>query len=226
MGSNGSRELQLVKDYCLVFSVQVLKTGTYNFNEQNILGTGGFGSVYKGELNDGTKIDVKKMKPGLTSGKGLELFESEIYAHTKVRHINLVKLFRYCIYGNERHLVFELMKQMTLSRFLFNWNKEGLKLLEWRKRLGIALDVARGVEYLHSFADKSFIHRDLKPSNILLGDDMRAKVADFGLVRHVTYDGEASAASKVVRTFGYIAPECVGTFFISCKSVFMYIMIR
>ncbi|XP_073027575.1 receptor-like kinase TMK2 [Primulina eburnea] len=215
MGSSGPREFQLVKDDCLVFSVQVLKNATDNFNEQNILGMDGFGSVYKGEWNDGTKIDVKKMKPGLTSGKCLELFESEIFAHTKVRHINLVKLLGYFIYESERHLVFELMKQGTLSRFLFNWNKEGLKPLEWRKRLGIALDVAKGVEYLKGFADKSFIHIDLKTSNILLGDDMRAKVTDFGLVRHVPPDREASAAYKVVGTFGYIAPECACSFSIS-----------
>ncbi|CBI26796.3 unnamed protein product, partial [Vitis vinifera] len=94
----------------------------------------------------------------------------------------------------------------TLSRHLFNWKEEGMKPLEWMKRLSIALDVARGVEYLHGLAHQSFIHRDLKPSNILLGDDMRAKVADFGLVR-LAPEGKASIETRLAGTFGYLAPE-------------------
>ncbi|KAL5710967.1 mitogen activated protein kinase [Ranunculus cassubicifolius] len=84
----------------------------------------------------------------------------------------------------------------TLSQHLFGWKEEGLTPLAWTRTLSIALDVARGVEYLHWLASQSFIHRDLKPSNILLGDDMKAKVADFGLVR-LAPEG----------TFGYLAPE-------------------
>ncbi|KAG6579043.1 Receptor protein kinase TMK1, partial [Cucurbita argyrosperma subsp. sororia] len=94
----------------------------------------------------------------------------------------------------------------TLSRHLFNWPEEGLKPLEWTKRLTIALDVARAVEYLHGLAHQSFIHRDLKPSNILLGDDMRAKVADFGLVR-LAPEGKGSIETRIAGTFGYLAPE-------------------
>ncbi|RVW34562.1 Receptor-like kinase TMK2 [Vitis vinifera] len=112
----------------------------------------------------------------------------------------------YCLDGNERLLVYEYMPQGTLSRHLFNWKEEGMKPLEWMKRLSIALDVARGVEYLHGLAHQSFIHRDLKPSNILLGDDMRAKVADFGLVR-LAPEGKASIETRLAGTFGYLAPE-------------------
>ncbi|KAH6809964.1 Leucine-rich repeat protein kinase family protein [Perilla frutescens var. frutescens] len=97
---------------------------------------------------------------------------------------------------NERLLVYEYMPQGTLSRFLFNWKDEGLQPMEWVKRLTVALDVARGVEYLHVLAQQSFIHRDLKPSNILQGDDMRAKVADFGLVR-LALDEKVSIATKL-----------------------------
>jgi serine/threonine protein kinase len=83
--------------------------------------------------------------------------------------------------------------------------------LEWKKRLSIALDVARGVEYLHSLAQQTFIHRDLKPSNILLGDDMKAKVADFGLVRLAPADGKCvSVETRLAGTFGYLAPEYAG----------------
>ncbi|KAL9678510.1 hypothetical protein QQ045_016354 [Rhodiola kirilowii] len=190
-----------------VISIEVLRNVTNNFNEENILGRGGFGIVYKGELHDGTKIAVKRMMDsGAMGDKGLNEFQAEIDVLTKVRHRHLVNLIGHCLEGNEKLLVYEYMPQGTLSSHLFHWAKENLKPLEWSRRLTIALDVARGVEYLHSLAHQSFIHRDLKPSNILLGDDMRAKVADFGLVR-LAPDGKMSFATKLAGTFGYLAPE-------------------
>ncbi|KAL3635916.1 mitogen activated protein kinase [Castilleja foliolosa] len=205
-GSSGPSDLHIVEAGNMVISIQVLRSVTNNFSEKNILGRGGFGTVYKGELHDGTKIGVKRMESGVMSEKGLEEFKSEIAVLTKVRHRHLVALLGYCLDGNERLLVYEYMPQGTLSRFLFDWKEEEIKPLEWAKRLIIALDVARGVEYLHGLAHQSFIHRDLKPSNILLGDDMRAKVADFGLVR-LAPDGKNSVATKLAGTFGYLAPE-------------------
>ncbi|XP_010271200.1 PREDICTED: receptor protein kinase TMK1-like [Nelumbo nucifera] len=204
--SSGPSDIQMVEAGNMVISIQVLRNVTNNFSEENILGRGGFGTVYKGELHDGTKIAVKRMESGVISGKGLSEFKSEIAVLTRVRHRHLVALLGYCLDGNERLLVYEYMPQGTLSRHLFDWNEEGLKPLEWTKRLSIALDVARGVEYLHSLAAQSFIHRDLKPSNILLGDDMRAKVADFGLVR-LAPEGKASIETRLAGTFGYLAPE-------------------
>ncbi|KAG9140303.1 hypothetical protein Leryth_023933 [Lithospermum erythrorhizon] len=206
LGTSGSRDLQVVEAGNLVISIQVLRNVTNNFSEDNILGKGGFGTVYKGELHDGTKIAVKRMESGVMSEKGLDEFTSEIAVLTKVRHRHLVALLGYCLDGNERLLVYEYMPQGTLSSHLFHWKEEGLKPLEWAKRLTIALDVARGVEYLHTLAQQSFIHRDLKPSNILLGDDMHAKVADFGLVR-LAPDGKASLVTRLAGTFGYLAPE-------------------
>ncbi|KAA8529840.1 hypothetical protein F0562_034391 [Nyssa sinensis] len=205
-GSSGPSDIHIVESGSMVISIQVLKNVTNNFSEENILGRGGFGTVYKGELHDGTKIAVKRMESGVVSEKGLDEFKSEIAVLTKVRHRHLVALLGYCLDGNERLLVYEYMPQGTLSSHLFNWKQEVLKPLEWTKRLTIALDVARGVEYLHSLAHQSFIHRDLKPSNILLGDDMRAKVADFGLVR-LAPEGKASVVTKLAGTFGYLAPE-------------------
>ncbi|KAL1556507.1 mitogen activated protein kinase [Salvia divinorum] len=215
-GSSGPSDLHIVEAGNMVISIQVLRNVTDNFSERNILGRGGFGTVYKGELHDGTKIAVKRMESGVISEKGLDEFRSEIAVLTKVRHRHLVALLGYCLDGNERLLVFEYMPQGTLSRFLFNWKDEGLQPLEWMKRLTIALDVARGVEYLHGLAQQSFIHRDLKPSNILLGDDMRAKVGDFGLVR-LAPDGKASIATKLAGTFGYLAPEYAVTGRVSTK---------
>ncbi|XAR73576.1 Non-specific serine/threonine protein kinase [Bertholletia excelsa] len=201
-----TNEIQMVEAGNMVISIQVLKTVTDNFSEENILGQGGFGTVYKGELHDGTKIAVKRMESGVITGKGLAEFKSEIAVLTKVRHRNLVALLGYCLDGNEKLLVYEYMPKGTLSRHLFNWGEEGLKPLQWTRRLTIALDVARGVEYLHTLAHQSFIHRDLKPSNILLGDDMRAKVADFGLVR-LAPEGKGSIETRIAGTFGYLAPE-------------------
>ncbi|OIT07108.1 PREDICTED: receptor protein kinase TMK1-like [Nicotiana attenuata] len=204
--SSAPGDLHIVEAGNMVISIQVLRDVTNNFSEVNILGRGGFGTVYKGELHDGTKMAVKRMESGVMSEKGLDEFKSEIAVLTKVRHRHLVTLLGYCLDGNERLLVYEYMPQGTLSRYLFNWKEEGLKPLEWTRRLTIALDVARGVEYLHGLAQQSFIHRDLKPSNILLGDDMRAKVADFGLVR-LAPDGKASVVTRLAGTFGYLAPE-------------------
>ncbi|PWA91295.1 transmembrane kinase 1 [Artemisia annua] len=199
-------DIQMVEAGNMVISIQVLKTVTNNFAQENILGQGGFGTVYKGELHDGTKIAVKRMECGVITGKGLAEFKSEIAVLTKVRHRNLVALLGYCLDGNEKLLVYEYMPQGTLSQHLFNWPEEGLSPLDWSRRLAIALDVARGVEYLHGLAHQSFIHRDLKPSNILLGDDMRAKVGDFGLVR-LAPEGKGSVETRIAGTFGYLAPE-------------------
>lgn len=204
--SEPARDIQMVEAGNMVISIQVLRSVTNDFSQENILGQGGFGTVYKGELHDGTKIAVKRMEGGVIAGKGLTEFKSEIAVLTKVRHRHLVALLGYCLDGNEKLLVYEYMPQGTLSRHVFNWAEEGLKPLEWTRRLTIALDVARGVEYLHGLAHQSFIHRDLKPSNILLGDDMRAKVADFGLVR-LAPEGKGSIETRIAGTFGYLAPE-------------------
>ena len=165
-------------------SIEVLEQETNNFNEDNILGRGGFGVVYKGEYHDGTEVAVKRMESSAMGGKGIKEFQAEISVLTKVRHRHLASLLGCCINCNERFLVYEYMPQGTLTQHLFDLGENGCSLT-WMQRIQIAMDVARGVEYLYSLATQIFIHRDLKPSNILLGDDMRAKVADFGLVKIV-----------------------------------------
>ena len=190
-------------------SIQVLRQVTDNFNEDNVLGRGGFGVVYKGELHDGTKIAVKRMESAAVGTKGMNEFQAEIAVLTKVRHRHLVALLGFCVNGNERLLVYEYMPQGTLGQHLFDCRENGYPPLTWKQRVTIALDVGRGVEYLHSLAQQSFIHRDLKPSNILLGDDMRAKVADFGLVKNAP-DGKYSVETRLAGTFGYLAPEYAG----------------
>lgn len=200
----------------LVISVQVLRNVTKNFAPENELGRGGFGVVYKGELDDGTKIAVKRMEAGVITNKALDEFQAEIAVLSKVRHRHLVGLIGYSIEGNERILVYEYMPQGALSQHLFHWKSFGLEPLSWKRRLNIALDVARGMEYLHTLAHQSFIHRDLKSSNILLADDFRAKVSDFGLVK-LAPNGEKSVVTKLAGTFGYLAPEYAVTGKITTK---------
>ncbi|BBN04902.1 hypothetical protein MPTK1_3g08670 [Marchantia polymorpha subsp. ruderalis] len=215
--SSGPSDIQVVEAGNLVISIQVLRSVTKNFAEENVLGRGGFGVVYKGELEDGTKIAVKRMEAAVVSSKGLSEFQAEIAVLTKVRHRHLVALLGYCAEGNERLLVYEYMPQGTLSQHLFEHARHESKPLDWNRRLSIALDVARGMEYLHSLAHKSFIHRDLKPSNILLGDDFRAKVSDFGLVK-LAPEGKFSVETRLAGTFGYLAPEYAVTGRVTTKA--------
>lgn len=208
--SGDHSEMPVFEGGNVAISIQVLRQVTDNFSEANILGRGGFGVVYKGELHDGTKIAVKRMESGAMGTKGMNEFQAEIAVLTKVRHRHLVALLGSCVNGPERLLVYEYMPQGHLGQHLFEWQEHGYQPLAWKQRVTIALDVARGVEYLHSLAQQSFIHRDLKPSNILLSDDMRAKVADFGLVRNAP-DGKYSVETKLAGTFGYLAPEYAAT---------------
>ncbi|KAL3652615.1 hypothetical protein CASFOL_002296 [Castilleja foliolosa] len=161
--------------------------GPDNFRVKNILCRIGFGTVYKGEFHDETKF-------------GVDYFKYKIPVLTQVRHTHLVALSDYFLNGNERILVHEYMPQGTLSRFLFDWKEEAgiIKPLEWAQRLIIASDVGIGVAHLHALP-QMIVHTDLKPSNILLGDDMRAKVAYFGLD-----DGKNSVAATKL---GHLAPE-------------------
>ncbi|OIT31477.1 PREDICTED: receptor-like kinase TMK3 [Nicotiana attenuata] len=212
-----SGESHMIEAGSLLIAVQVLRNVTKNFSPENELGRGGFGVVYKGELDDGTQIAVKRMEAGIISNKALDEFRSEIAVLSKVRHRHLVSLLGYSVEGNERILVYEYMPQGALSRHLFHWKNFKLEPLSWKKRLNIALDVARGMEYLHTLAHQSFIHRDLKSSNILLGDDFRAKVSDFGLVK-LAPDGEGSVVTRLAGTFGYLAPEYAVTGKITTKA--------
>lgn len=217
--NSGFGDSHVIETGNLVISVQVLRNVTNNFSSENELGRGGFGVVYRGELDDGTKIAVKRMESGVISSKALDEFQSEIAVLSKVRHRHLVSLLGYSISGNERLLVYEYMSEGALSRHLFHWKSFKLEPLSWKRRLNIALDVARGMEYLHSLAHQSFIHRDLKSSNILLGDDFRAKVSDFGLVKLAPDGGERSVVTRLAGTFGYLAPEYAGKLLIFYRLV-------
>ncbi|KAK1686841.1 hypothetical protein QYE76_047689 [Lolium multiflorum] len=215
--SSRDSDIHMIEARSFVIAVQVLRSATKNFAQDNVLGRGGFGVVYKGVLHDGTMIAVKRMESSVISNKALDEFQAEIAILTKVRHRNLVSILGYAIEGNERLLVYEHMSNGALSKHLFQWKVHGLEPLSWKKRLNIALDVARGMEYLHTLAQQCYIHRDLKPANILLGDDFRAKVSDFGLLKSAP-DGNFSVATRLAGTFGYLAPEYAVTGKITTKA--------
>ncbi|XP_010246967.1 PREDICTED: receptor-like kinase TMK4 [Nelumbo nucifera] len=207
---DASSDIRFFEGGSVVIPIEVLRQITNNFSEEKELGRGGFGIVYKGEMKDGTQVAVKRMESSLMGTKGMNEFQSEIAVLSKLRHRSLVALLGHCINGNERLLVYEYMPQGTLGEHLFEWKTRRYPPLTWKQRVAIALDMARGVEYLHTLAQQSFIHRDLKPTNILLGDDMRAKVADFGLVKNAP-DGNFSIETRLAGTFGYLAPEYAAT---------------
>ncbi|ONK71333.1 uncharacterized protein A4U43_C04F7400 [Asparagus officinalis] len=213
---SGSSDTHVIEAGNLVVSVQILRNVTKNFSSDQELGRGGFGVVYKGELHDGTQIAVKRMESGVLSSKAFDEFQAEIAVLSKVRHRNLVSLLGFSADGSEKLLVYEYMPKGALSKHLFHWKEANVDPLSWKRRLNIALDVARAMEYLHSLAHQSFIHRDLKSSNILLDDDYRAKVSDFGLVK-LAPDGKNSVATRLAGTFGYLAPEYAVTGKVSTK---------
>ncbi|KAD3337046.1 hypothetical protein E3N88_32566 [Mikania micrantha] len=213
---NTHPEMSVFEDGVAVISFQVVQQATNDFSDENVLGEGSFGVVYKGELVDGTKIAVKRMNSGETKGTHVKDFETEVTVLKTVRHRHLVNLVGYCINDNERLLVYEYMSQGTLSQRLFEWEAHKTDPLSWKQRVLIGLDVARGLEYLHGLGPTNFIHRDLKSSNILLDDHLRAKVADFGLVKYAP-DGTQSVETRVAGTFGYVAPEYASTGRVSTK---------
>ncbi|KAG6531599.1 hypothetical protein ZIOFF_005414 [Zingiber officinale] len=210
INNSDDTDAHLIEAGNLVISIQVLRAATRNFAPENVLGRGGFGIVYKGELHDGKMIAVKRTESSVVSNKAWDEFKAEIAVLSRVRHRHLVSILGYSAEENEMLLVYEYMPQGALSKHLFHWKKERLEPLTWKKRLNIALDIARGLEYLHRFANQCFIHRDFKSSNILLSDDYRAKISDFGLAK-LAPDEKHSLATKLAGTFGYLAPEYATT---------------
>lgn len=217
MQALGQKVMGGLEQKSFALSMKILEMATNNFSADSFLGRGGFGSVYKGCLEDGTAIAVKRMEAAVMTSQGQKEFQSEVDVLTKLRHRHLVAILGYCIDGAQKALVYEYMPGGTLSQNLFEWSKYGMIPLSWKSRLSIALDVARGLEYLHGLAQSRFIHRDLKPSNILLDKGLRAKISDFGLVRLVPEGEKQSVQTLVAGTFGYLAPEYALTGHITTK---------
>lgn len=199
-------------DRSVVFSYKELSDATDNFSNAKKIGQGGYGSVYYGVLH-GQKLAIKRMNMQATKE-----FQAELQVLTRVHHTNLVHLVGYCTYES-LFLVYEFVENGTLSQHLKYSGRQGFAPLSWEARIQVALDAARGLEYMHEHTTPTYIHRDIKSSNILLDNNDRAKVADFGLTK-LTESGVSSSTiqSRLVGTFGYMAPEYARFGDISSKS--------
>ncbi|KAF0929708.1 hypothetical protein E2562_023055 [Oryza meyeriana var. granulata] len=185
------------------FSYEELAAATSGFSSANLLGQGGFGYVYKGVLaGSGKEVAVKQLKSG--SGQGEREFQAEVEIISRVHHRHLVSLVGYCIAGNQRMLVYEFVANNTLEHHLYLKNGDGH--LDWATRHMIALGSAKGLAYLHEDCHPRIIHRDIKAANILLDANFEAMVADFGLAK-LTNDTNTHVSTRVMGTFGYLAPE-------------------
>ncbi|KAF3680308.1 Proline-rich receptor-like protein kinase PERK13 [Capsicum chinense] len=194
-GSNGLGNPQIW------FTYEELVTATSDFSAENLLGAGGFGSVYKGCLPDGREVAVKQLDIG--GRQGDREFRAEVEIISRVHHRHLVSLVGYCISQNRRLLVYEYVRNNTLY---FHLHAEGRPVMDWTTRVKIAVGAARGIAYLHEDCYPRIIHRDIKSSNILLDNNFEARVSDFGLAK-LAQDAKSHVTTRVVGTFGYMAPE-------------------
>lgn len=206
------------------FRYEALVAATRNFAAKQKLGQGGFGPVYRGRLDDGREVAVKRLGAG--SRQGAREFKNEATLLSRVQHRNVVNLLGYCAHGaDEKLLVYEYVPNESLDKILFSAppppankshsssSSEGDRPLRaqltWPRRLEVVVGVARGLLYLHEDAHTPIIHRDIKASNILLDDRWVAKIADFGMARLFPEagDGRSHVQTRVAGTNGYMAPE-------------------
>ncbi|XP_066398992.1 receptor-like serine/threonine-protein kinase SD1-8 [Miscanthus floridulus] len=199
-------ELMMSSSECPTYPLGILRTATNGFCADNVIGRGGFGQVYKGQLPDGQQVAVKKLSAENTA-QGLNEFINEVVLIAKLQHRNLVRLLGCCVHRSERMLVYEYMSNKSLDAFIFDERRRAS--LRWKTRLDIILGIARGVLYLHQDSRLNIIHRDLKAANVLLDADMVAKISDFGIAR--LFSGSADRQETITRTiigtYGYMAPE-------------------
>ncbi|PRQ54383.1 putative protein kinase RLK-Pelle-DLSV family [Rosa chinensis] len=187
----------------LQFDFGSIKVATNNFSEENKLGRGGFGVVYKGRLFSKEDIAVKRLSSD--SKQGDEEFKNEVLLVARLQHRNLVKLLGFSLEGNERLLVYEFLPNASLDQFIFDPTKRSH--FDWDSRYRIIVGIARGLLYLHEDSRLRIIHRDLKASNILLDAEMNPKIADFGMAKLFKLDQRQGETHRIVGTYGYMAPE-------------------
>ncbi|KAK4777943.1 hypothetical protein SAY87_018130 [Trapa incisa] len=186
------------------FAFKELQLATNNFNAKNILGTGGFGNVYRGKLGDGTMVAVKRLKEVIGT-TGESQFRTELEMISLAVHRNLLRLIGYCTTSTERLLVYPYMSNGSVACRL-----KGKPTLDWNTRKRIAIGAARGLLYLHEQCDPKIIHRDVKAANVLLDDYCEAVVGDFGLAKLLDHS-DSHVTTAVRGTVGHIAPEYLST---------------
>ncbi|XP_061983622.1 cysteine-rich receptor-like protein kinase 15 isoform X2 [Populus nigra] len=206
-GEVTSQDLPLIR-------LDVIHEATKQFSDENKLGQGGFGPVYRGTLEDGKEVAVKRLSR--TSGQGQREFLNEVVLIARLQHRNLVRLLGCCLEKNEKLLIYEYMPNKSLDVILFG-SSNGV-LLDWQRRLSIINGIARGLLYLHEDSRLRIIHRDLKASNILLDYEMNPKISDFGMARIFGGNQSEANTNRIVGTYGYMAPEYAMAGLFSVKS--------
>ncbi|VVB07029.1 unnamed protein product [Arabis nemorensis] len=190
------------------YTLRELEVSTNGFSDENVIGQGGYGIVYRGVLEDKSMVAVKNLLNN--RGQAEKEFKVEVEAIGRVRHKNLVRLLGYCVEGAHRMLVYEYVDNGNLEQWLHG---DGLGLkspLTWDIRMNIVLGTAKGLMYLHEGLEPKVVHRDIKSSNILLDKQWNAKVSDFGLAKLLGSE-MSYVTTRVMGTFGYVAPEYAST---------------
>ncbi|KAI9169682.1 hypothetical protein LWI28_016036 [Acer negundo] len=197
----------------VIFILEEVEKATDNFDESKIIGRGGYGSVFLGMLGE-QEVAIKKMR----SNKSKEFF-AELKVLCKIHHINVVELLGYASGDDHLYLVYEYVRNGSLSDHLHDPLLKGYQPLTWTARTQIALDAAKGIEYIHDHTKARYVHRDIKTSNILLDVGLRAKVADFGLAKLVERSNEEEMiATRLVGTPGYLPPESLKELQVTSKT--------
>ncbi|KAL2922290.1 hypothetical protein RDABS01_013781 [Bienertia sinuspersici] len=196
------------------FTLRDLDVATDHFSKQNVIGEGGYGVVYRGELINGTPVAIKRLLNNL--GQAEKEFRVEVEAIGHVRHKNLVRLLGYCIEGTHRLLVYEYVNNGNLEQWLHGAMRQ-YGNLTWEARMKVLIGTAKALAYLHEAIEPKVVHRDIKSSNILIDDEFNAKVSDFGLAK-LLGAGKSHIATRVMGTFGYVAPEYANSGLLNEKS--------
>ena len=217
-GKRAKKSLLLPEGLCRRFSLAEIKIATNNFDDDLVIGHGGFGKIYKGFIDDCT-INVAIKRRSLMSRQGFEEFGTEVLLLCQLHHPNLVNLIGYCIEEQEMILVYEFIANKSLAEQLLYRDHDDP--LPWKRRLQICIGVARVLHYLHTGVKHTIIHRDVKSSNILLDENWEAKFSDFGLCKMCPPSLSKALTrvdSEVKGTFGYVDPAYLRTNQLTDKS--------
>ncbi|XP_062177186.1 rust resistance kinase Lr10-like [Alnus glutinosa] len=182
------------------YSYSKIKKMTKSFKDK--LGEGGYGIVYKGTLRSGCLVAIKMLGKSKANGQD---FINEVATIGRIHHVNVVQLIGFCVQGSHRALIYEFMPKRSLNQYIFS--PEESDVLSYKKIYGIAIGIARGIEYLHQGCEMQILHFDIKPHNILLDENFTPKISDFGLAKLYPVDNNIVSLTAARGTLGYMAPE-------------------